>query len=466
METVNNSNISENGKFMRPLMDYALKQYETKRVAVYARVSREGELKHQSIESQMENLKDYIASNPDWEFAGFYVDEGITGTKLNRPEFNRMMQDARSGNIDIILTKTVSRFGRNTAAVLKTLQELKSLGITVVFDSNNISTDDPNCLIRLQYESIMAEHVAKQNSENMKWAIRNRFEEGIPNNMQIYGYRMVNHQLQVMPEEAEIVRIIFELYLAGMGRQAIAKKLNEEKIPSFTGGLWSLTSISHILCNEKYTGDMLLQKWYVPDFITKTAVLNRGDLPQFLVSDSHEAIVDRTTFERVQKEIARRETQFWTCHNNDSSQRGAKLMSQLVRCGHCGKSIYYKLSHGSSKRKLWVCKTHIEQGAIYCPIKPIREDILIDTTREVLLTENLIKDSTTLTNDLLKQLIQVIIAKDNQELEYHLMNGKIIAKAWQYESRSKSWTPEMKQKARERALAQHAKRKEANHESK
>ena len=283
-----------------------LDQFKRKRVAVYARVSREGAEKHRSMEAQEENLRAYIGKHPGWIFVGVYADEGVTGTKMNRPEFNRMMKDARAGKIDIILTKAVSRFGRNTARVLKVLQELKELDVIVIFDSEQISTADSDCLIRLQYNSIMAEHEAEQNSKNKKWSVKHHFQKGIPSFFRIYGYRMVDNQLQVVPEEAVIVRRIFEMFLDGLGKLAISKKLNEDGIPSFYGNMWTPTSIYNILLNEKYTGDLLLQKWYVPDFKTKTGVLNRGALDKYFVEDAHEAIITRDIFDKTQQEIERR----------------------------------------------------------------------------------------------------------------------------------------------------------------
>ena len=163
--TTNNDN---NTKSIRPIVDHSLRQFAKKRVVVYARVSRTGELKHESIEAQKRNLTSDIEKHPSWVFAGYYVDEGVTGTRLNRPEFNRMMDDARAGKLDIILTKTVSRFGRNMSAVLKVLQELKEMDVIVIFDNEHISTADNDSLIRLQYSSIMAEREAKQNSDNKK----------------------------------------------------------------------------------------------------------------------------------------------------------------------------------------------------------------------------------------------------------------------------------------------------------
>lgn len=448
-------------KTIRTTLASSLKQFEKKKVAVYARVSREGELKHHSIEAQKANLKQDINQRPDWEFVDFYVDEGISGTKMNRPEFNRMMADARNGKIDIILTKTVSRFGRNTAGVQKILRELKGLDVTVIFDNENISTDNPDSMFYLQFLGIQAEAEAKQTSDYQKWAIRNRYKEGIPNNARPYGYIMVNHHLEVVPEEAEIVKRIYAMFLAGKGKTSICKELNDEGVLSPWGEKWQHPSILRILINEVYVGDLLLQKGYIDNFLTKHKKRNCGELPMYLVTDAHEAIIDRDTFGRVQSEIACRRK--LNPGLNKSIKKEPRLFSQLITCGHCGMSIYFKDYHGGTKRKMWICKTHIELGNSHCPVKCIREDVLINLTKEILLQENLIKEDTLLTNQLLKTHIKRIIAKADKKLEYQLHNGKTITRVWKNPSRSNSWTPEMRQRARERTLAQNAKRKEEAH---
>jgi hypothetical protein len=202
---------------------------------------------------------------------------------------------------------------------------------------------------------------------------------------------------------------------------------------------------------------MLLQKWYVPNFLDKVHTRNDGELPKFFVESSHEPIIDKETFNRVQAEIARRVERY----GGYNKSRTPKLFTQLIRCGHCDKNFKFKCYTGNgTKRDLWSCQDYVEIGAEYCPVGAIREDILINLTKDILLQENFIKEDTPLTNDLLKTHIRVVIAKENKELEYHLKNGKVINRNWKYPSRSKSWTPEMRQKARERALAQHAKRKE------
>ena len=442
---------------------YSLKLLERKRVAVYARVSREGEWKHRSIEAQKENLRQYINQHANWEFVDFYVDEGVSGTKMNRPAFNRLLRDAREHKVDIILTKTVSRLGRNIKAVLKVLEELRELGVTVIFDNDHLNTADPDHMLALQMLGVQAEDQARRVSEYQRWAIRNRFKEGIPTYTRLYGYEMKDHQLIVVPEEAEVVKRIFEMYLSGMGVKAISKKLNEEHVPKFNEANWTDSTIHKMIRNEKYMGDMLLQKKYVSDYLTKTLKVNHGELPQYYVVESHEPIISKETFEKVQAEIERRNKlyhkQIKGIKDKDS-ERGHRLFSQLLFCGHCHKVMFYKKClNGGYTRKVWVCTDYMELGKDFCPVYSIREDILIKVTREVLEEAGLIKQDMKLTNELLKKYIERIYANENHQLEYHLLNGEIITKTWAYESRSKSWTPEMREEARKRATIENAMRR-------
>lgn len=443
-------------KTIRTTLASSLKQFEKKKVAVYARVSREGELKHHSIEAQKTNLEQEINQRPDWIFVDFYVDEGVSGTKMNRPEFNRMVDDARNGKIDIILTKTVSRFGRNTAGVQKVLRELQELDVIVIFDNENINTDNPDSMFYLQFLGIQAEAEAKQTSDYQKWAIRSRYKEGIPNQSRPYGYVMINHQLQVVPEEAEVVKRIFAMYLSGMGTQSISRALNDDGIITQRNLKFQPLTIHHIIRNEVYTGDLLLQKSFITDYLTKRKIVNSGELPKYLVTDAHQPIIDRVTFEKVQQEIARRDKG----QTGKVSRKTQRLFTGLIYCDICKKSVHYKLIRNGSPREVWICSTYDKLGAKHCPIKPIREDTLISITHQVLEEEGLVQKDSTLTHDLLNKHLRKIIVKEDQNLEFHLNNSQIIEKSWTFELRSNSWTPEMRQKARERAIAQHAKRKE------
>ena len=447
------------------------KQFALKKVAVYSRVSREGEVKHHSITMQKEHLEQYVLGHPNWVFTRHYVDEGKTGTKFNRPAFNEMMADARAGKIDIILTKTVSRFGRNMQAVLETIHELKDLDVTVIFDNEGLRTDNPDAIFQLHYLAIQAEVESKQTSDYQKWAIRNRFKKGIPTYIRLYGYEMEEHILKVVPEEAKVVKRIYKMYLSGMGLEAITKRLNQDGIPSPHGTRWRKATIYYILRDEKYTGDLLLQKTFRKDYLTKKRINNHGELPQYLVLGAHEKIIDKATFEKTQKEIIRREeinhqivinTKSPSDHIDASEPRP---FTGLIQCSHCNAKFIYKAVRNSKiKRELWVCNDYLAYGKKHCSNKAIPEGILMDATREVLYSHHLIKKDKDgkfpeLTHNLLTSLITKIIAHEDMTLEYHLADGEIVMKTWQFKSRRESWTPEMRALARKRALDNIAKKK-------
>lgn len=458
-------------KTIRPTLATNLKQFKLKRVAVYTRVSREGKDKHHSIQMQKEHLRDDIEKHPFWRFVGFYVDEGVTGTKLDRPEFNRMMHDARAGKIDIVLMKTVSRLGRNMVAVQKVLHELQQLDVTVIFENENISSDDPDAFFHLQFLAIQAEEEARQTSDNLCWAKRNRFKEGIPTYTRPYGYVMRDRRFYIVPEEAEVIRRIFDMYLSGKGTEMICKILNEEGIPSPNGARWQSSTLGRILDNVKYTGDLLLQKYYVADFLNKRYVANRGILPQYYVEGTHEPIIDRDTFSKVQEERELRARIHGGTNTHllqtKHSRNEPRIFSRLIRCDHCGTYLCFKrFRYDGKPRDTWGCNVHVKQGAKICPTKSIREDVLKRITKEVLLEKGLIRPETIITNDLIKLYIQKIVAKENQILEYHFHDREVVIKTWENESRSKSWTPEMRQDARKRALKSHADRKSKECESK
>ena len=459
--------MTEDNRIIRRTLDFAMRQFDVQRVAIYARVSRESEMKHHSIVAQKEHLKEFVDQHLDWEFVDFYIDEGVTGTRLDRPELNRLLQDVKAGKIDIILTKSVSRLGRNTAAVLKMLQDLKQRGVFVVFDNENVSTADPEGMFYLQTLCIMAEAESKQTSDYQKWAIRNRFKLGIPTYFRIYGYEMIDRQLYVVPEEAEVVKRIFKMYLDGMGRERIARQLISEGVPGPLGNKWRCTSVYRILCNERYTGDLLMQKWVRYDHLTKRDKRNKGEFPQYLVPNAHEAIIEKETFERVQQEIARRarvaEKTIAEARATDKGNPKAnqpRLFTQLIYCANCGGVYMYRfINMKGYTREIWVCRNYYRRGKAYCKTKAIPENILVQVTEEVLLEQKLIK-APSLTGELIRKNIQKIIAYPDQTLEYHLRNGEIVTKKWQFKSRSEAWTPEMKQKAREKTLARSLDRKE------
>ena len=280
-----------------------LPEVKKKRVAAYARVSVGTEAMLHSLATQVSYYNELIQKNPQWEFAGVFADAGLTGTKETRPEFQRMLSECHKGHIDLILVKSISRFARNTLTLVNTVRELKALGVGVFFEEQNLNTLSGDGEFMLTILASFAQEESRNVSENLKWRIRKKFEQGIPMVNSLYGYEVKKGCFKVKPDEAQVVKRIYSMYLDNMNYTAIAKALSKEGVPTPLGGLWSASRIANILKNEKYAGDLLLQKTYINNHIEKRSCINRGELPRYYVKDNHEPIVDRETFDAVQRKI-------------------------------------------------------------------------------------------------------------------------------------------------------------------
>ena len=288
-------------------------QTSKKRVAAYARVSTLHEEQESSYDAQVEYYTKHIQSNPNWEFVGIYADNGISGTSTKRREgFNRMVEDAKAGKMDMILTKSISRFARNTVDTLKAVRELRIIGCEVVFEKENLSSFSPQGDTVLTIMANLAEEESRSLSESVKWGKRRRMQAGkafIPYHL-FLGYRKgADGKPEIVPEEAEIVREIFQMSLNGASIHTIADELTARGVP--TPGKckkWNSSTINKMLRNEKYKGDALCQKAYTVDFLTKKRKKNEGELRQYYIKNSHPAIIDEETFDKVQKELDRRRT--------------------------------------------------------------------------------------------------------------------------------------------------------------
>lgn len=326
-----------------------------KRVAAYARVSTDQDEQLSSYEAQVEFYTRYIYGNPEWEFVAVYTDEGISGTNTKKRDgFNRMVADALSGKIDLILTKSISRFARNTVDTLTTIRQLKAEGIEVYFEKENIYTLDSKGEIMLTIMSSLAQEESRSISENVTWGKRRSMEEGKVSFAckHFLGYEKDSDgQPRIVEEEAEIIRSIYKMFLDGKTARTIADSLTGRGIPTPAGKkVWSVSTIMSILQNEKYKGDALLQKTYTADFLTKKVRKNKGELPQYYIENSHPAIIDRETFDLVQKEIERRRPVRRQLHR--SSPFNAKIV-----CGDCGGFYGRKVWHSGSKyeKSIWRC---------------------------------------------------------------------------------------------------------------
>lgn len=282
--------------------------HHKKRVAAYARVSINSERLMHSLSSQISYYSKLIQQNSEWSYAGVYADIGITGTqKIRRDEFNRMITDCENGKIDIILVKSVSRFARNTVDLLETVRYLKELGIEVCFEKENINSLSGDGELLLSILASFAQEESRSISENVKWGTRKRFEKGIPNGkVSVYGYQWNDKKLEIVPNEAEIIKRIYTEYLNGTAPRKIAESLNNENITTRSRCKWSDFGIRYILTNITYTGNMLLQKTFVDDCISKHKSINRGELPRYFVENTHEPIIDKNIFDKVQNEFQKR----------------------------------------------------------------------------------------------------------------------------------------------------------------
>ena len=419
-----------------------------KRVCAYARVSSIRDEAFHSLSSQVSYYQQKIAEHPDWEYVEVFSDRGITGTKDDRPGFQAMLTACREGKVDIVLAKSITRFARNTVILLETVRELKKLGVDIHFEEEGIETLGRQGEFMISILAARAQEESRSASENQLWRIRKSYEQGIPVTGNCLGYRLVNGQFLVEETEEPIVKRVFSMYLSGMGCTAIAKQFRAENIPSPLGKEWSVNSIRRILRNEKYCGDLILQKKYRQDHITKKTMENHGEKPKYKVENVHEAIIPRSVFDEVQHEIEKRA-------KNIGLKKAEYPFSKLIVCGHCGQHYLRKINAAGTPhaKPTWSCLTSNQWGKSACPCSQrIPEDILTEKTCELLGTD-------TIDTETLRNLIDSILVPENNVLIYRFKDGSEKRIEWQFRSRSKSWTPEMREKARQRALAQNSKQK-------
>ena len=354
------------------------------RVAAYCRVSTDQEEQESSYEAQIGYYTEKINSNSEWQMAGIFADEGITGTQAKkRPEFLKMIRLCRQGKIDMILTKSLSRFARNTVDSLKYIRDLKALGIAIVFEKENINTLETDTEMMLTIMSCFAQAESESISKNVSWGVRQSFKSGnVPMQYaKLLGYKKGENGLpEIIPEEAEIVKEIFRSYLDGMSLKQIADSLNSRGIKTkHKQTVWQTEVVKSILVNEKYTGDALLQKTYITDCITKKSRKNNGELPMYLVKNHHEPIISRADFNRVQEEMARRGAKKAIANKLGKTEQGkysAKYaLSELLICGECG-SHYRRVTWTAKgfKEIKWRCINRIQYGKKKCHSSPTVEE--------------------------------------------------------------------------------------------
>lgn len=399
-----------------------------KRVAAYARVSSGKDAMLHSLAAQVDHYSGYIRSHPGWEYVGVYADEAKTGTKDSREQFQRLLADCRSGKIDHIITKSISRFARNTVTLLESVRELKKLGVSVYFEEQNIDTSTADGELLLSILASYAQEESLSASENQKWRVRQNFENGQPWRGFMLGYRYKDGQYIVIPEEAEIVKSIYADFLGGKGVTAIMKRLNEEGVLTQQGFTWHKSAITRILKNYTYTGNLLLQTKFRENHLTKRTLRNQGQLPQYHAADTHEPIIDIGTYNLVQLEMVRRAEKF------GKPQTSANYaFTGMITCEGCDKHYRRKVT---ATGPVWICSTYNTLGKSACPSKAIPEATLMEVASSV-------------------GEITAVTACNNNTLVFTLADGTQSVKRWQDRSRAESWTPEMRsaagQKTKERS---------------
>ena len=360
------------------------------RVAAYCRVSTDSDEQETSYDAQVRHYTEFIQQHPDWNFAGIFADDGISGTNVKkRDEFNRMIDECMSGNIDMIITKSISRFARNTLDCLKFIRQLRDKNIPVFFEKENINSMDSKGEVLLTIMASLAQQESQSLSQNVKLGIQFRYQSG---KVQVNHHRFMGYtkdedgNLIVDKTEAEYVRRIFREYLAGKSLLEIGRGLETDGILTGAGKQrWRPETIKKMLRNEKYMGDALLQKTYTTDFIEKTRVKNNGIVPQYYVENCHEAIIPKDIFMRVQEEMIRRANLHSGADQKKRVYSSKYALSSLVYCSKCGE-IYRRIAWNNRGKYsiVWRCCTRVDGGPSACDAETIPEtDLQMATVRAI-----------------------------------------------------------------------------------
>lgn len=354
------------------------------RVAAYCRVSTDEEEQLTSYEAQQTYYTDKIMTNPDWTMAGLFADQGITGTSARkRPEFLRMIRQCKQKKIDIVLTKSISRFARNTVDCLHYIRALRELGIAVIFEKEGINTLESDSEMLITILGAFAQAESESISGNVVWGIRQAMREGkvAYQYKRWYAYQKGSDgRPEIIPEQAEVVRQIYDRYLAGASLRQIKDWLESQNILNVDSKPeWTLGTIKGILTNEKYCGDALLQKTFIQDCISKKVIRNTGQLPQYLIQNCHQGIVSRQTYDSVQAEMARRNAGKSPSRKNAPTGRTSYAsryaLSERLVCGECG-TLYRRCvwAKNGRKRIVWRCVCRLDYGTKYCHNSPTLDE--------------------------------------------------------------------------------------------
>lgn len=380
------------------------------RLAAYCRVSTDSLDQKNSFEAQIKYYSDYVKLNPQYELVDIYADEGITGTSLKkREEMNRLICDCQKGKIDVIITKSVSRFARNTNDLLVTIRLLKGLGIRVYFEEQGLDTDKMNLEMLLAFPGLAAQQESQSISQNLRWSYQKRMQSGEFNScLSPFGYDMKDGKLIINPEEAEIVKSIFNMYLEGYGKQTIANILNKN---NNSHKQWSYSSIDYILNNEKYAGNALLQKRYTTDVLPYRRVKNNGEMPMYYVENSNPSIISKDVYEAV-KELQK-------SRKVDSYKRPNHTLTGMLICADCGKR-FRRLVQGD--KVLWICSYKASKRA-ECNTGNIPETVVLEAFTAMMFKLKQYKDY--LIIPMIKQLDTLIERTNSNHEEIRTINKQV-----------------------------------------
>ena len=351
-------------RILEPIAEMTQKK---KKVCAYARVSTDSRKQGDSLENQKETYEQLICSNPEYEFAGVYSDQGISGFCEKRPGFQEMIRKAKAGEIDLIITKSISRFARNTVTVLKVARELKELGVGIFFEEQNISTLSGDGEMMLAVLSSFAQEESRSMSENNKWTIRKKFEQGkiMINTERFLGYGKDEYGgLSINVKEALIVAFLYDMTLFGLGSSRLKNLLNFLGVKTVTGGEWHEGTINGVLINEKYKGDLHLQKTFTPENKRNQSRKNKGEVQSYYITDNHPAIVSTDLWDQVQEERARRKKNRNIGSGGTAKYQNRYSLSGMLICPYCGKNLRRRQVY--KKKIQWLCGTYIDAGKQAC----------------------------------------------------------------------------------------------------
>ena len=389
------------------------------KVAAYARVSLGTEHMLHSLATQVSHYSAYIQGHAEWEYAGIYADSAVTGTTDNRREFQRLINDCRNCKVDLVLTKSISRFARNTVDLLETVRELRLIGVDIYFEEQNIHTMSGDGELMLTILASYAQEESRSVSENIKWRKRNDMKSGKTKPSEVFGYKKADGKLVIVPEQAEVVRFMFSEFLSGLGQAAIANKLTERGIKTANGNNWLSSTVRNILTNPKMCGNILHQRKFVVDHISKKQVTNRGELPMFFIENTHEGIVGQETFDAVQSEFRRRHA------IGGVKESDGLVFRKIIYCENCGRRFCHTSNgKGAYKYRAWICGGRDKRTGINCKATIIPEPTLMEVAADILRLDEF-------DGEIFTDKVERIIACDNRRLIFVFKDGSEVEAVWQ-----------------------------------